>query len=57
MNTEIFFSNFDLLAEAPNGVQKLRELIFKLALAGKLVCQDAEEETRYAKRVWIATSF
>jgi type I restriction enzyme S subunit len=33
-----------LLAEAPNGVQKLRELILDLAVRGKLVPQDANDE-------------
>jgi len=41
MNQETFFENFELLAEAPNGVQKLRELIFQLAVQGKLVPQDS----------------
>ncbi len=33
-----------MLAEAPNGVQKLRELILQLAVMGKLVPQDPEDE-------------
>ena len=37
MKPETFFDNFEVLAEAPNGVQKLRELILQLALRGKLV--------------------
>lgn len=44
MNLETFFNNFDLLADAPNGVQKLRELILQLAVMGKLVPQDANDE-------------
>lgn len=33
-----------LLARAPNGVKKLRELILELAVRGKLVPQDADDE-------------
>jgi len=44
MKPEIFFDNFELLADAPNGVQKLRELILQLAVRGKLVAQDEKDE-------------
>ena len=44
MKLETFFEHFDLLPEAPNGVQKLRELILDLAVRGKLVPQDANDE-------------
>lgn len=43
MNPDIFFKNFELLAEAPNGIKKLRELILQLAVQGKLVEQNAED--------------
>ncbi|RYF82904.1 MAG: hypothetical protein EOO29_05380 [Comamonadaceae bacterium] len=36
--------HFDLLATAPGGVARLRELILTLAVQGKLVAQDAREE-------------
>ena len=39
-----FFDNFAELADAPNGVQKLRELILQLAVQGKLVPQDIADE-------------
>ena len=44
MNLETFFNHFELLADAPNGVQKLRELILQLAVMGKLVPQDKNDE-------------
>ncbi|AKB54844.1 hypothetical protein A9239_12055 [Methanosarcina sp. A14] len=44
MNPDVFFENFELLADAPNGVQKLRELILQLAVMGKLVPHDPNDE-------------
>jgi type I restriction enzyme S subunit len=44
MNPDIFFKNFELLSYAPNGVQKLRELILQLAVMGKLVPQDPNDK-------------
>ncbi|WP_048194442.1 restriction endonuclease subunit S [Methanococcoides methylutens] len=44
MNPDIFFENFDLLAESPNGIQKLREMILQMAVQGKLVEQDPDYE-------------
>jgi len=35
---------FDTLAEAPNGIERLRELVLQLAVRGKLVPQDPEDE-------------
>ena len=44
MTVETFFANFGHLADAPNGVRKLRELILQLAVRGKLVPQDPNDE-------------
>jgi len=44
MKLETFFDNFETLAEAPNAVKKLRELILQLAIQGKLVPQDEKDE-------------
>lgn len=40
MNAQAMLDNFDLLAEAPGGVPKLRELILQLAVRGQLVPQE-----------------
>lgn len=44
MSLDIFFDQFAELADAPNGVKKLRELILQLAVQGKLVPQDPNDE-------------
>ncbi|NJM45756.1 MAG: hypothetical protein HC860_05930 [Alkalinema sp. RU_4_3] len=44
MDLQSFFENFEVIAEAPGGVQKLRSLILDLAVRGKLVPQDAKDE-------------
>ena len=44
MNTATFLEQFEHLAEAPNGITKLRELILQLAVRGKLVPQDSGDE-------------
>ncbi|WDJ99235.1 restriction endonuclease subunit S [Xanthomonas campestris pv. incanae] len=42
--TALLTDNLPLLAGAPNGIKKLRELILELAVRGKLVPQDASDE-------------
>ena len=44
MNAPLLTEEFHLLAAAPNGVKKLRELILSLAVRGKLVAQDPKDE-------------
>ncbi len=40
-----FFETFDLFADAPNAIPKLRELVLSLAVQGKLVPQDPNDES------------
>ena len=35
MSPEAFLENFEYLADAPNGIQKLRDLILQLAMQGR----------------------
>ena len=39
-----FIEVFDTVAEAPGGIERLRELVLQLAVRGKLVPQDADDE-------------
>ncbi len=43
--TALLTDNLSLLAGAPNGIKKLRELILELAVRGKLVPQQSEESS------------
>jgi type I restriction enzyme, S subunit len=51
--TALLTDNLPLLAGAPSGIQKLRELILELAVRGKLVPQDLSDEpaTELLKRI------
>ena len=45
MKLETFFEKFELFADAPNAVAKMRELVLELAVQGKLVDQDPNDES------------
>jgi type I restriction enzyme S subunit len=45
MKLETFFEKFDQFADAPNAVEKMRELVRHLAVTGKLVGQDPSDES------------
>lgn len=51
--TVLLTDNLPLLASAPNGIRKLRELILELAVRGKLVPQDPSDEpaSKLLKRI------
>ena len=44
MTPHDFIAHFDTIAEAPNGIARLRELVLQLAVRGKLVPQAADDE-------------
>ena len=44
MDLNMLFEKFDLLMDSPNSVFKIRELILQLAVQGKLVEQDPNDE-------------
>ena len=41
---ELLKKHFDIALETPNGIKKLRELILTLAMQGKIVPQDANDQ-------------
>ena len=57
MNTSQFLAEFGTIAAAPNGVQRLREMILQLAVMGKLVPQDPADEPASVLLQRIAADF
>jgi type I restriction enzyme S subunit len=45
MKLETFFENFDLFADAPDAVARMRELVLQLAVQGRLVRQISTDES------------
>ena len=37
MSTDLFFEQFDVLAEAPNGIDRIRDLILQMGVRGRLL--------------------
>jgi len=50
MDFKTFLENFDAIAEAPGGIPKLRSLILDLAVRGKLVPQNSEDEPAFTEK-------
>src|SRR5262245_38159020 len=44
MNAECLLQHFDRISEAPNAIPRLRQFILDLAVRGKLVEQDSNDE-------------
>jgi len=44
MDAAVFLDNFDVIAEAPGGIARLREMILRLAVRGQLVPPDTRDE-------------
>jgi type I restriction enzyme S subunit len=44
MTLETFFEKFELFADAPGAVGKMRELVLELAVQGRLIAQGANDE-------------
>ena len=44
MKLETFFEKFEMFADTPNAIPAMRELVLTLAVQGKLVAQDPEDE-------------
>ena len=58
MKLNTFFDKFELFADAPNAVQKMRELVLESAIRGKLVPQNPSDElaSEQLKRIISAQS-
>ena len=49
MRLETFFEKFELFADAPNAVAKMRELVLDLAVSGRLIPPDTDWQKRTLK--------
>lgn len=49
MNMKAFFEKFEMFADAPNAVVKMRELVLDLAVKGKLTDRDLKKESVSSK--------
>jgi len=47
MNAETFLDNFAIIAQAPSGIDQLRQLILNLAVRGQIVEQDSTDESAH----------
>jgi type I restriction enzyme S subunit len=54
MTLEIFFEKFDQFADAPNAVANMRELVLELAIQGRLVVQNSNDEPAFKQLERIA---
>ena len=45
MTPRDFIAHFDTIAEAPNGIARLREFVLRLAVRGRLVSQNPKDES------------
>lgn len=50
MDAQQFLAEFGHIANAPGGIECLRELIYQLAVTGRLAPQEAEEGNAQAAR-------
>jgi type I restriction enzyme, S subunit len=55
MTLETIFEKFDQLADPPNAIAKMRELVLELAMRGRLTVQDETDEpaSELLKRIWL----
>ena len=44
MDVQTFLANLGTISEAPGGIERVRDLVLDLAVAGRLVTQDASEQ-------------
>lgn len=54
MTLDTFFEKFELFADAPDAVAKMRDLVLQLAVQGRLADADESDEpvTKFLERIW-----